>query len=228
MRSIPYLLLGLLCGALWGQDPPVPPKVYRVGNDVLAPRILQKSDPGYTDEARIAKLAGSVLLSLVIDEQGVPRDIRVIKSVGLGLDESAVSTVSQWRFAPGTRDNQPVRVASTIETTFRLLIDSRMWHLSRASFQVAADMTKPRVQSAPYAAPSGPEQEATARVAFDIDPQGVPLNAQIENSSDPVFNNDVLTMIQAWRFQPATKGGAPVQSHAIFDFSRGDATVRRQ
>jgi periplasmic protein TonB len=46
---------------------------------------------------------------------------RVVRGLGLGLDENAIEAVSQWQFKPGTRDGQPVKVAATIEVNYRLL-----------------------------------------------------------------------------------------------------------
>ncbi|HKW99424.1 MAG TPA: TonB family protein [Bryobacteraceae bacterium] len=95
--------------------------VYRVGNGVQAPGVLQKVDPSYTDEARAAKLSGTVILSVEIGTDGLAHNARVMRGLGLGLDESAMDAISQWHFRPGLKDNQPVTVAATIEVNFRLL-----------------------------------------------------------------------------------------------------------
>ncbi|MBV9302834.1 MAG: energy transducer TonB [Acidobacteriaceae bacterium] len=95
--------------------------VYRIGGDVSAPAIAEKVEPDYTEEARSACSSGSVLLSLVIDARGIPRDIRVIRPLGLGLDEKAVEAVSKWRFRPGLKSGQPVAVQARVEVNFRIL-----------------------------------------------------------------------------------------------------------
>jgi TonB family protein len=93
----------------------------RVGNGVTAPSVLYKRDPDYTEEARSAKYQGTVLLGIDVGADGYAYNIRVIRSLGLGLDEKAIEAVSQWRFRPGMRDGQPVTVQATIEINFRLL-----------------------------------------------------------------------------------------------------------
>jgi TonB family protein len=95
--------------------------VYRAGGDVSSPILISKVEPEYSEEARRAKYSGAVLLSVIIDEQGVPQDIRVVRPLGLGLDEKAIEAVRHWRFRPGVHNGKPVRVRASIEVTFRLL-----------------------------------------------------------------------------------------------------------
>jgi TonB family protein len=98
-----------------------PPGVYRVGNGVTAPVLLYKVEPQYTEEARAAKYQGTVLVFAEIQPDGTATNIKVIRSLGLGLDQKAIEAVSQWRFKPGTKDGVPVPVGATIEVNFRLL-----------------------------------------------------------------------------------------------------------
>jgi TonB family protein len=94
---------------------------YKIGGGVSAPVAIVKPEPEYSEEARKAKWQGAVLLSLVVDENGVPQDIKVIKSLGLGLDQKAIEAVQKWRFKPGQKDGKPVPVSANIEVNFRLL-----------------------------------------------------------------------------------------------------------
>jgi TonB family protein len=75
--------------------------------------------PEYTEAARRAKLSGDVILSLVIDTDGDPQDVKVIKSLGMGLDENAINVVRTWKFMAG-RDgkNQKVSVIAIIKIPF--------------------------------------------------------------------------------------------------------------
>ena len=95
--------------------------VYRIGGGVSMPMILKKVEPEYSEEARKAKWQGTVQLSVVIDEMGHARDIKVAKSLGLGLDQKALEAVEKWLFKPGMKDGKPVAVFATIEVTFHLL-----------------------------------------------------------------------------------------------------------
>lgn len=95
--------------------------VFRVGGGVSAPELLFKVDPEYSEPARKAKFQGTVVLNLVVQRDGSVRDIRIVQSLGLGLDEKALEAVKQWRFRPGLKNGQPVDVSAIIEVTFRLL-----------------------------------------------------------------------------------------------------------
>jgi TonB family protein len=94
---------------------------YRAGGEVSSPILISKVEPEYSEEARKAKYSGTVLLSVVVDEHGVPTEIHVVRPLGLGLDEKAIEAVQKWRFRPGVKNGRPVRVRATIEVSFRLL-----------------------------------------------------------------------------------------------------------
>ena len=94
--------------------------VYRVGGGVSAPRALYAPDPEYSDAARKAKYQGTVVLWVVIDQNGRPRQIKVQRSLGMGLDEKAIEAVRTWKFEPARMDGQPVAVQVNVEVNFRL------------------------------------------------------------------------------------------------------------
>lgn len=93
---------------------------YRIGGGVSAPRAIYSPDPEYSEEARKAKYQGTVVLWLIVGTDGRPREIRVVRSVGMGLDEKALETVRTWKFEPGTKGGQAVAVQVNVEVTFRL------------------------------------------------------------------------------------------------------------
>jgi TonB family protein len=95
--------------------------VFRVGGGVSAPVLLKKFEPEYSEEARKAKHQGSVVLYVQIDPSGHATNVRVVKSLGLGLDEKAEEAVAKWLFTPGKKDGKPVTVEATVEVNFRLL-----------------------------------------------------------------------------------------------------------
>jgi protein TonB len=94
--------------------------VFKVGGGISAPEAISTPDPEYTEAARSAKTQGTCVLWLIVDDQGHPRDIRVVRGLGFGLDEKAVEAVRQWRFSPAMKDGHPVNVQISVEVGFRL------------------------------------------------------------------------------------------------------------
>jgi periplasmic protein TonB len=94
---------------------------YRIGGEVSAPVLVSKVEPEYSEEARKAKYSGEVLLSIVVDANGTPRDIHVVRPLGLGLDEKAIEAVMKWRFRPGIKGGRPVATQAQVIVNFRLL-----------------------------------------------------------------------------------------------------------
>jgi len=105
-----------------GVPPATPPGVFRAGPGVTIPRVLKEAKPQYTAEAMRAKIQGSVVLECVVQTDGTVGDVRVIRSLDTtyGLDQEAIKAAKQWRFAPGTRNGEPVPVMVSIELTFTL------------------------------------------------------------------------------------------------------------
>ena len=94
--------------------------VYRVGGGVMPPAVLAKMEPEYSQEARFAKYTGTVVLYLEVRPDGIAENIRIVKGVGMGLDESAIAAIERWRFRPGAKDGVPVTVAAHVEVNFKL------------------------------------------------------------------------------------------------------------
>ncbi len=95
--------------------------VYRAGNGVTAPVLIHRVEPEFSEEARKSKYSGTVVILAEIGPNGRPRNLRLSRSLGQGLDEKALDAVSQWVFRPGTRNGKAVAVSALIEVTFHLL-----------------------------------------------------------------------------------------------------------
>ena len=107
------------------EGPPGPPgpslgDVLQVGGDVQAPVKLHAPRPGYTEEARQARIQGVVMLQVIVDTEGNVVDPKIIKGLPMGLDEQAVETVQQWKFEPALRDGEPVPVYYNLTINFSL------------------------------------------------------------------------------------------------------------
>jgi protein TonB len=96
--------------------------VFRAGvNGVGTPSCFYQPAPEYSEEARKTKYQGAVVVEGVINLDGRVTDIKVVKGVGMGLDENAVAAVKTWRCKPASGPSgKPVRTLVPIEVTFRL------------------------------------------------------------------------------------------------------------
>jgi TonB family protein len=95
--------------------------VYRVGGGVSAPVPIFTPEAEFSDEARRAKYQGVCLVSLIVDAQGNPQNVHVVRPLGMGLDEKALEAVRKYKFKPAMKDGRsPVPVLMSIEVNFRL------------------------------------------------------------------------------------------------------------
>jgi len=92
----------------------------RIGGGVSAPQVIYSVEPEFSEEARKAKVAGNVLVNLWVDTSGNPSHVRVIRGVGMGLDEKAIEAVRQYKFRPAMENGKPVLVELNIEVNFQI------------------------------------------------------------------------------------------------------------
>jgi TonB family protein len=131
------------------------------------PGLVSKLDPEYTGQARRTGLSGTVLLRTVIDENGVPTQVAVIRGLGSGLDEKAIECVKQWHFHPAVnKDGRPIPVEVSLEVNFRLPRD-----LSQGSARpfppVPAQPSPPVSKPLPMPEIAGPEGSMSLTVVAD-------------------------------------------------------------
>jgi TonB family protein len=95
-------------------------QLYHVGGDVSAPELIFSPNPEFSEEAKRVKYQGICVVSLIVDTQGNPQRVQVIRHLGKGLDQKAVEAVKQYRFKPAMLHDEPVAVEVKIEVNFRL------------------------------------------------------------------------------------------------------------
>jgi protein TonB len=92
----------------------------RIGGGVSSPELIYKVDPEFSEEARKAKFMGIVLVNLIVDQNGQPQNVHVLRGVGMGLDEKAVEAVKQYRFKAAREAGKPVAVELNVEVNFQI------------------------------------------------------------------------------------------------------------
>lgn len=106
-----FMVDGVTCGTC---DTPV-------GPGPTFPVLTSQVKPEYAEQARKAKYSGMVTLNIEVDSSGNVTSARIVKSLGMGLDEKAVEAVTQWKFKPGTKDGKPVSVHALVDVNFALM-----------------------------------------------------------------------------------------------------------
>lgn len=213
-----WLVLAVCIGAAAFDEP----SVYRPGPDVSAPLVVAKAPPALSDEARLAKMEGSVMVSLVVGADSQLRQIEVARPLGLGLDEKAIENVRAWRFKPGMKNGAAVAVRANVEVFFRTQRDLWDWHAVRAAFGGPSSARRPVLNKTKFPATVDEEENASVTMTFDVGPDGIPANVVIVKSSDPKWENGLLTAVRTgWRFEPGIIDGKPATVPAWFEFVRG-------
>ena len=94
--------------------------VFPVGGGVTAPLALSAPDPELPRSFHKRNFQGTAVLHVVVDSNGMPRDIRILRSLGPDLDKAAVDAVSKWKFAPATKDGKALPAQINVMVSFRV------------------------------------------------------------------------------------------------------------
>ena len=201
-------LIVLICASTAGaqNSPPVP--------------LMQCQQPEYTDEARIAHLTGAVTMSLTIDDDGVPNDIRVVTPLGLGLDESAVSCMGQSRYSPAQKDGKSVPQKMNIELGFQDQWDSD-WHLGKVVFHTPDGASRPIFSRLSIRVHRQTGIRRPCAVRLIVDRAGEPADVQITSPHDVRFDKQAVAIAGSFRFKAGMKNGQPVDVPVTLDLVHG-------
>jgi periplasmic protein TonB len=94
--------------------------IMSVGGGVSAPQLIHSVQPEFTDEARQQKYQGAVEIQLIVDSNGNPENIQIVKHLGMGLDQKAIDAVRQYKFHPAMYQGHPVPVRLVVDVDFHL------------------------------------------------------------------------------------------------------------
>ena len=99
---------------------PEPEGPIQVGGDVKPPEKTFAPQPAYTEIARKARIQGVVIVQAIIDKEGTVTNVKVLKALPMGLDQSAVDAIKKWKFKPATLHGKPVAVYYNLTVNFQL------------------------------------------------------------------------------------------------------------
>ncbi len=220
-------LFGIALASGVAQEPSTPatrsqPRDVYLENGVTAPRLIYKEEPEYSETAREAVVDGTVMVSLMVDPDGTPRDLKVIRPIGFGLDEKAIEAVRRWKFKPGVKDGLPIAVPTKVEVNFGILDNKAAMHLERFACTAPEGVPGPSVLKSERPASPARGEGVSVTLSFDVDERGIPANLHVEEISDEKWEADMITSLKEWRFSGAVKDGKPVLVPCTLSFSLGD------
>jgi TonB family protein len=208
--------------------------VKRIGGDVIGPVLIYVPEPEYTELARQDKVQGFVLISLVVDEQGLPQHVHVSRGLGDGLNEKALEAVRQYRFNPASENGKPVAVYLNVEVNFELAASPAQIRerieatLKAQEAQAYGDALQPKavgggvIGPIPIYQPSPTFSEeakkakfsGTVTVSLIVDKNGMPQNVHVTKGVGMGLDEKAVEAVKQYQFKPATENGKPV---AVFE-----------
>jgi TonB family protein len=200
---------GVVAGALLAPDArTIPPAV-------IAPAVIAMVSPQYSPEARASGYQGDVLVSVQVGEGGQATNTRIVRGLGLDLDDKAAEAVKQWQFKPGTRDGKPVEMTRLIEVPFRLpsggpwQVSGTSYKVNRTALEDSATVSNPKLRL--YASPDASACAGTGGhvvVSLDITADGTPSEVGVGAPGSAV-SQAAVKAVQSWRYDPALENGEP-------------------
>ncbi|MGD0741136.1 MAG: energy transducer TonB [Terracidiphilus sp.] len=103
-----------------GDSNPQTPDPYRLPPGAKPPVAIHMPPAQFSAEASAEHFQSAVIVSTIVNEDGLPTDVRLVRGAGHGLDENAIAAVSQYRFQPATINGKPIATRITIEIDFKL------------------------------------------------------------------------------------------------------------
>jgi TonB family protein len=195
--------------------------VYNLGGGVSSPLLLSKKDPEYSEEARKAGAQTTIMAGLLVTEDGSPRDIRIKRGAGFGLDEKAIEAVGTWRFSPGMKQGKPVAVIAAAEVIFILGKKGYENQISRLNFTLPPGASRPELRSGEIPTNPAAPGDQFLRIRLEVNAEGMPQNFHVLESTDSAWESDALREMRAWRFRPSMVNGRGVLVEGVFELTHG-------
>lgn len=191
---------------------------------ITRPVVIYKTEPEYSSEARKARVNGKVQLRLVVGKDGIPGDIRVVKSESPLLDQPALDAAGKWRFKPGSRNGVPVETEVTVEMNFRLFP------------QQAAPTTEPSGDALPPPMILYQREAQYPRIAAQMGQRGtvelqaiIGVDGRVKSvkvlKGPPMLAKAAQDAVMQWVYKPTLLNGVPVENetHVSIKFDGGAA-----
>jgi TonB family protein len=166
--------------------------------------VIYQVDPEFSDQARAAGVGGEVLVNLIVDSHGVPQNVHVLRGVGMGLDETAVDAVKQYRFEPAMEGDKPVAVQLSVVVNFQIFRSPTVIHSVPLHYSSEARKNK---------------ASGDILVGLTVDEKGLPQNVHILRGFGMGMDEQAVAAVQRYKFKPFTQGGKPVARPATLQIN---------
>lgn len=187
--------------------------IHKPGNGVTLPVIVTDVKPSYTPDAMRRGVSGLIKLECIVETDGTVSGVRVVQPLDDDLDATAIEALKQWRFKPGTRDGNPVRVQIEVEMTFAL--GGPLVRLDSANvFKPGPGVTTPKVLK--EVKPEYPPLAKTAGIQGTVTLDCIVLSdgrvgdIRVTQNLSPDLDREALNALRQWRFSPGERQGKPV------------------
>lgn len=203
-----------------GPDPMRPAVRYVANGDhtpaaeaLVAPAIAEYTTPAlYSDQARRRRTEGVVTIALRVDEQGDVSNVRVVRSLGDGLDQNALVAVRQWRFRAGTRNGRRVAMDAEVDIEFTLRTEAINELIANdMATLVGPGITPPMVARTTDVPARLPGARGIVILDVVLLEDGSPKILRILRSLSPEADESAVRHFERWRFSPALRNGAAVR-----------------
>jgi TonB family protein len=187
------------------------------------PGIVIRNDPEYSTEATRAFVQSTVVLSIVVGEDGKAHDIKVAQPSGFGLDEKAVEAMQTWVFRPGSKDGHPAPMPANVEMNFHLQVrndvEDHSYQFARLNFTLPTGATRPELAVGKLPGNPNTAGDQALRFHLQVGVDGVPTDITILSSTDKTWEQKALRVVRAWRFRPASLAGLAIPVDGVFEIA---------
>jgi TonB family protein len=191
--------------------------------DTQQPGVIVRSEPEYSTEATRAFVQSTVVLSIIVGEDGKAHDIKVAQPSGFGLDEKAIEAMQTWVFSPGTKDGHPVPMPANVEMNFHLQVrndtEDHSYQFARLNFTLPTGATRPELVTGKLPGNPNSAGDQALRLHLQVGIDGVPGNITVLGSTDKAWEQKALRVVRAWRFRPASVDGLAIPVDGVFELA---------
>ena len=227
VKGMPYFMSFHMPGVKAAPPPPPPPPAppvkkkieefergaVKATGDIKPPKLIDKVNPVYPEEARKAKVEGVVILGARIDKEGNVSNVMVIKSKESLLNEAAMDAVRKWKYEPMVIEGKPVEAVFTVTISFKLNGKKEDEEFGKGAVKVGGEIENPRLIK--QVNPIYPDEAKKAGIQgvvilnAIVDEKGNVARVIVKKSESAVLNQPAIDALKQWKYEPMIIKGKP-------------------